>query len=75
MSLPYGRQSIFFNDTATAEIYTRALHVALPIFVDSFETMQNSQITVAGPHFPRLAQHSSRVCDTLMLHCCVRAWL
>src|SRR3712207_7826967 len=29
--------NIFFNDTATTEIYTLALHDALPIFLESHE--------------------------------------
>src|SRR5271163_5078066 len=43
--------SVFFNDTATTEIYTLSLHDALPILnILSFFREQNADGTAGHPH-------------------------
>ena len=57
----YGYVLIFFNDTATTEIYTLSLHDALPISGNSLRTKFNAFIdsrTAAGRE-GRCSDHSN----------------
>ena len=46
LTISYAVFCLFFNDTATTEIYTLSLHDALPIYVDHF--MERSYLAALG---------------------------
>src|ERR1035437_10871460 len=47
-STPSNFSDVFFNDTATTEIYTLSLHDALPIYHDAFEVAGVRPIEIQG---------------------------
>src|SRR3712207_8770938 len=67
---------LFFNDTATAEIYTLSLHDALPIFTPiaiqlpsrsarpSIRTSASTAIPPSGVYFTAFERRLLRICRT-----------
>src|SRR2546427_7357881 len=67
----------FFNDTATTEIYTLSLHVALPIFLEKSMrvsmragmTVAESVVTAPGTTRARSEEHTSELQSQSNLVC------
>src|SRR3712207_8697260 len=56
-----GRDCVFFNDTATTEIYTLSLHDALPIFDQSVQPFRDGDGAVSmTPQIGQLALEARR---------------
>src|SRR3712207_7956916 len=70
-----GARHLFFNDTATTEIYTLSLHDALPIFacaaseMNREESGQGSHITAIEPYPWRSEEHTSELQSRQYLVC------
>src|SRR3712207_8397106 len=67
--------SVFFNDTATTEIYTLSLHDALPIFVTAQQLLDSMPldtippVATLPPHSRRSEEHTSELQSRQYLVC------
>src|ERR1039457_7400534 len=61
MSSPKLSTFLFFNDTATTEIYTLSLHDALPIYFLSFSANSGDLISAEPEHRGTIDRKSTRL--------------